>query len=235
MSDGRRPLGRRPPTDDLHVQKYGLTLQTVPDTPTPVVLGINWYQNFDAPQSINVHGKMQWWIGLEQDWGSIRGGHAICVKPDGITDTAGWVSFYDQGNEGACVGFSESRMMSQLNRKRYDAEWLYHQAQKSDEWPGEDYDGTSVRAGFDVLRTIGHRRKWGPFTLPENINEGISANRWAQNIVEVLACLHDDVNSDSVVLTNSWGKSYPHYVHLPLAALDRLLKEDGEAGIVTDR
>jgi hypothetical protein len=56
------------------------------------------------------------------------------------------------------------------------------------------------------------------------------------NVVEVLACLHDDVNSDSIVLCNSWGKlGYPHYVHLPLAGLDRLLREDGEATVVTDR
>jgi hypothetical protein len=33
---------------------------------------------------------------------------------------------------------------------------LYHQAQLVDEWPGEDYDGTSVRAGFKVLQTQGH-------------------------------------------------------------------------------
>jgi hypothetical protein len=177
MSDSTRPLGRRPPTDDEHIQKYSLTLQTVPDKPTPVVLGLNWYQNFDS-----------------------------------------------------------SRMMSLLNRKRYDAGWLYHEAQRIDEWPGEDYDGTSVRAGMDVLRTEGHRRKFGPLTLPPSLDAGIKENRWATNVVEVLACLHDDVNSDSVILCNSWGKfGYPHYVHLPLDALARLLREDGEATVVTDR
>jgi hypothetical protein len=236
MGELDRPLGRRAPSDWKHVERYGLTLQTVPDKPTPVVLGCVWYSAFDSPQSINVHGKMQWWIGLETDWGSIRGGHAIVVKPDALTDTAGWWSFYDQGNEGACVGFSSSRMMSLLNRKRYDAAWLYHEAQRIDEWPGEDYDGTSVRAGMDVLRTEGHRRKLGPFTLPASLDAGIKENRWATNVVEVLACLHDDVNSDSIVLCNSWGKDgYPHYVHLPLAALDRLLREDGEATVVVDK
>jgi hypothetical protein len=33
---------------------------------------------------------------------------------------------------------------------------LYHEAQKVDEWPGEDYDGTSVRALFKVLKTRGY-------------------------------------------------------------------------------
>jgi hypothetical protein len=231
MSDGARPLGRRPPTDDKHIQQYGLTLQTVPVKPTPVVLGINWYSAFDDPEPIN--GK--YWIGRGQDWGSIRGGHAICVKPASIVDTAGWYTYYDQGNEGSCVGFSSSRMMSLLNRKRYDAEWLYHEAQRLDEWPGEDYDGTSVRAGMDVLRTEGHRRKLGPFTLPVEAGNGISANYWATNVVEVLACLHDDVNGDAVTLVNSWGRSYPHYVHLPLDALARLLREDGEATVAIDK
>jgi hypothetical protein len=235
MSDNTRPLGRRPPTDDVHVQKYSLTLQTVPDKPTPVVLGINWYSRFDDPLDVMINGHKQYWIGLGNEWGSIRGGHAIVIKPDALTDTAGWWSFYDQGDEGACVGFSSSRMMSLLNRKRYDAAWLYHEAQRSDEWPGEDYDGTSVRAAMDVLRTEGHRRKLGPFTLPASLDAGIKENRWCQNVVEVLACLHDDINTESVILTNSWGKSYPHYVHLPLSGLDRLLREDGEATLVTDK
>lgn len=237
MTVHEHPLGRRPPSDDRHIQAYPLTLQTAPAKPTPVVLGINWYSSFDEPQEIRISGYKtpMYWIGLDKDWGYVRGGHAICVKPTMIEDTGGWWSFYDQGNEGACVGFSESRMMSLLNRKRYDAEWLYHEAQQADEWPGDDYDGTSVRAGFDILRTKGHRRIWGPFHLPADLDNGIAANRWAQNVVEVLACLQDDPNSDGITLINSWGRGYPHYVHLPLAGLERLLREDGEAGIVVDR
>jgi hypothetical protein len=33
---------------------------------------------------------------------------------------------------------------------------------------------------------------------------------------------------------NSWGRAYP-LVWLPYAAMERLLKEDGEATLVTDR
>jgi hypothetical protein len=32
---------------------------------------------------------------------------------------------------------------------------LYHWAQAHDEWPGEDYDGTSVRAGQEYLKLVG--------------------------------------------------------------------------------
>lgn len=67
---------------------------------------------------------------------------------------------YDQGNEGACVGYSISGWCSAWDYKQkqytwYDAHWLYREAQKADEWPGEAYSGTSVRAGLDVARHRG--------------------------------------------------------------------------------
>jgi hypothetical protein len=236
MSLREHPLGRREPTDWVHVERYGLTTSLVPTKPTPVVLGINWYSAFDDPTPVpRKGGGFDYWIGREDDWGWLRGGHAICVKPRALSDTYGWYEFYNQGNEGACVGFAISRETSLLNRKRYDAPWLYHEAQKIDEWAGENYDGTSVRAGYDILRTVGHRRKWGPFTMPARLSEGIVENRWATDVMQIMACLQDDPNGYSVVLVNSWGKDYPHYVHLPLEALERLLSENGEAGIVVDR
>src|SRR5437763_9432675 len=73
----------------------------------------------------------------------------------------GYRKRYDQGSEGACVGFASSWMMSILNRRLYDAPWLWNQAKAIDDWPdtnpGDD-NGTSVRAAMDVLRTLGHVR-----------------------------------------------------------------------------
>ena len=69
--------------------------------------------------------------------------------------------FYDQKSQGACVGFGSSWMMSILNRRKYDARWLWDRAKEVDEWtdtnPG-DNQGTSVRAAMDVLRKMGHVR-----------------------------------------------------------------------------
>jgi hypothetical protein len=41
---------------------------------TPVVLGVNWYTNFDKP----VKKGSEWWVG-EGDLGPRRGGHAVCL------------------------------------------------------------------------------------------------------------------------------------------------------------
>jgi len=99
-------------------------------------------------------------------------------------------SKYDQGSEGACVGFSSSWMMSILNRRFYDARWLYLEAQKVDDWPGENYSGTSVRAGMEVLRSVGHKflhnhdHEHAPL-----IEDGIHEYRWATTVDEVRTCI----------------------------------------------
>ena len=162
-----KPLGRRAPTDWRHYEKFPLTAATTPTAPTPVAIGVNWYEDFDNP----VQKGSRYWIGLNpKQLGSVRGGHCVCLEPgdqlDGngevdrlLQDSQSWWDFYDQGREGACVGFGCSRMMSLLNRKRYDARWLWDWAKSTDEWaetnPGDD-QGTSVRAACDILRARGH-------------------------------------------------------------------------------
>ncbi len=225
------PLGRRPPTDWQHVDKYPLTASTAPSRPTPVVIGVNWYVEFDNPvKDADGHS----WIARDAKLTKIRGGHCVCLKPRGTNDPDAWRNFYDQGSEGACMGFGSSRMMSQLNRKTYDGFWLYHEAQKIDEWPGEAYDGTSVRAALDVLRTVGHCELKDGTTSPPALVEGIKANRWARSVDDVLQTLGYG-GLDYVDVLNSWGRGYPHLTRMPAKVLERLWKEDGEVGLVTDR
>jgi hypothetical protein len=228
-----KPLGRRLPTDFDHMDKYPMLMSAMPSKPVPVPIGVNWYSDFDTPKLKND----KWWIGLDhKKLGSIRGGHCVCLKPPSLTDPASWWHFYDQGSEGACVGFGESRMMSLMNRKRYDARWLYHQAQLSDEYPDTPpAEGTSVRAGCDILRKLGHAtigRNGLPG--PPSLAEGIKVNRWAKSVDEVLQALGIP-GWKSVPILNSWGSIYPHIVNMPLETLGRLLNEDGEMAIVTDR
>lgn len=101
----------------------------------------------------------------------------------------------DQGNEGACVGFSwaqeiAARPWPDKNITDDYAIAIYRWAQQNDQWPGEDYDGTSVLAGAkavnewlnriieyrwafgidDVARTIAYR---GPVVLGINWYTGM--------------------------------------------------------------
>jgi hypothetical protein len=222
------PLGRRVPTDDEHIRRYPLT--TAPSEAVPVTIGVNWYSNFDNPVR---DSRGRWWVG-RGPLGSIRGGHCVCLPPADIVDSRSWHGFYDQGREGACVGFGSSRMMSLLNRKRYDARWLWNRAKEVDEWPdtnpGDD-NGTSVRAAMDVLRGEGHKPWQGAGTVKPG--EGIAANRWARTVDEVLGALRS--YEGAVPFLNSWGTSYPRRAWMPLETLQRLLDEDGEATVVVDR
>lgn len=75
----------------------------------------------------------------------------------------------DQGREGACVGYGwtaealSTPIAVDLNRVRADvprdpeafARYIYHTAQKVDEWEGEYYEGTSVLAGAKAMMGAG--------------------------------------------------------------------------------
>lgn len=228
-----RGLGRVEPTDWKHVEKYPLTAYPV-DAPTPMVMGTNWYSKFDNPTK-DSNGR--WFLSKEANLGYVRGGHAYCLKPAKLTDTQGWWEWYDQGYTGECVGFSVSRMMSLINRYRYQGEWLYMRATERDPWPDNDLDpnaGTSVGSALEVLKDLGHVRK--AWTEP-NISEGITAFRWATTVDEIHATIKMPLADSlgAVPFLNSWGTYYPHITWMPDETLDRLLHEYGEAGTVTDR
>jgi hypothetical protein len=239
-------LGRRAPTDWEHVDRYPLTAETVPPRPTPVVIGVRWYVEFDKPV---IDSQGHYWIARDGKLTTVRGGHCVCLKPRNTSDLVTWWDFYDQGHEGACVGFGCSRMMSLLNRQKYLARWLWDRAKSVDDWPetnpGDD-DGTSVRAALDILRTEGHVRyeasmkplqtDWRKRDELVGVGEeGIKANRWATSIDDVLATLNY-TGLDFVDILNSWGsRGYPHLVRMPATVLERLRTEDGEVAVVTDR
>lgn len=234
-----QPLGRRTPPDWKHVERYPLRALTAAARPTivPVSFGTNWYSGMDEPQKVG----NRYFIGRSGNLGSIRGGHCYCLKPPAVTDLIAWWAFYDQGAEGACVGFGESRMMTLLNRKRYDAQRLYLRAQEVDEFadtpPGE---GTSVRAGLDVLKDEGgivyNARLKSDVTYMPVKAEGISAFRWATTWDEVRATLGVADNYNAVPFLNSWGRSgFPHITWMTDELGERLLSEEGEAGLITDR
>ncbi len=66
----------------------------------------------------------------------------------------------DQGQEGACVGFACTHRRNgrprSFNFDDIEAHEIYQRAQQLDEWPGENYQGTSVLAGMKA----GTERGW---------------------------------------------------------------------------
>jgi hypothetical protein len=231
-------LGRKVPKDFTHVEKYPLRLGTIeaPTKPVPVISGVNWYRDFDKP--IWKPGDRKFWVGLNsKSLGSIRGGHCICIPHKTSLDLPQWYSYYDQGEEGACVGFGSSRAMSLLNRKMYNARWWWNIAKDNDEWPethSGDNEGTSVRAAMDIGRTLGIAKK--DKTTPI-IDEGISANRWARRIDDAFSVLQNPLYQKlgAMPFFNNWGKEYPHIVWMPCETWSRLMDEDGEFTMFTDR
>lgn len=70
----------------------------------------------------------------------------------------------DQGQEGACTGFSATNFLNAepiMGRLGNDYAFeVYKRAQQLDEWPGEDYDGSSVNAACKVLRERGFIKEY---------------------------------------------------------------------------
>ncbi len=123
-------------------------------------------------------------------------------------------AWYNQGNEGACVGFGTSQsltiQMSMLSGHlmKYDAEWLYLQAQLVDEWPETPpEEGSSVRAAMDVLRKIGAMLVRYGHKLP---GEGIASNQWATTVDEMRTAI---ANGQPVTLGINWYDNFDNPVH----------------------
>lgn len=76
----------------------------------------------------------------------------------------------DQGDEPACVGFAWKQFLQTTPRRTLvgpSGQVIYQEAQHVDEWEGNAYAGTSVRAGAKVLTSRGHLTEyiWG-FDVP---------------------------------------------------------------------
>ena len=80
----------------------------------------------------------------------------------------------DQKSEGACTGFAVAAAINLLNQgaKReieVSARMLYEMAKRNDEWPGESYDGSSIRGAINGWKNMGvcEDSKW-PYRVGAN-------------------------------------------------------------------
>ena len=123
------------------------------------------------------------------------------VVPQGIRKNKLWRvgPILDQGQEGACVGFGwtaevlATPVAVDLNKVKaavpHDptafAQYVYHTAKTLDEWPGENYDGTSVLAGAKAIVGAGFMKEY----------------RWAFGIDDVIDAI---IHKGPVVLGIEW-------------------------------
>ena len=66
----------------------------------------------------------------------------------------------DQKSEGACTGFAVAAAINVLNQKAdreviVSPRMLYEMARRNDEWPGEEYDGSSLRGAINGWKNMG--------------------------------------------------------------------------------
>jgi hypothetical protein len=72
----------------------------------------------------------------------------------------------DQQSEGACVGHGvvgaivSSPIRVALPHPQQTAFGMYYGSRRIDQWPGEDYSGTSVNAGMKLARELGLISEW---------------------------------------------------------------------------
>jgi hypothetical protein len=80
-----------------------------------------------------------------------------------LSDTLGHhtgTEILNQGQEGACTGFACAAVIDQLNARRgsdfrASSRMLYEMARRHDEWPGENYDGSSCRGVIRGWKNMG--------------------------------------------------------------------------------
>ncbi len=85
----------------------------------------------------------------------------------------------DQGQEGACTGFGEENVRAFTPHPAKDvsndtARRVYIEARKQDEWPGEDYDGSSVNGAMKAARLFGWVKSWHWAYGVDEVKHGLS-------------------------------------------------------------
>jgi hypothetical protein len=161
------------------------------------------------------------------------------LEPDAPLATRTWEcgTYLDQGSEGACVGHGWAHEAAArphvIKVTEQDAMDIYHRAQQLDEWPGEDYEGTSVLA--DVLRSLSQH---GPVVLGITWKSGM----WDTDAHGMIHATGDDVGghcilarginvrSRTVLLHQSWGPKWGVHgtARLPWDDLGDRLDNQGE-------
>ncbi|QBQ74839.1 hypothetical protein [Caudovirales GX15bay] len=171
----------------------------------------------------------------------------------------------DQRNEGACVGFSVAHEIAARPKVSIAnaalAHRIYVRARELDEWPGEDYEGTSVLGGMKAALEAGYfgEYRWA-FGLDDLVlalgykGPAVLGVVWRRGMMEPDSAgyLHNhgdilgghailargvSVKKQYVLLHNSWGPDWGNNgtAKVSFDDLEALLDDDGEACIPVQR
>jgi hypothetical protein len=170
--------------------------------------------------------------------------------------------FGDQQETPHCVGFGWSHWLHCAPIVNWlDPDGIYHYAKFVDEWKGEAYDGTSVRAGAKVLHHLGLIESYAfatdlPTTIYTLLEKGpvVIGVNWYEGMFQTDAegLIHatgSDLGGHCVVLTGinldrglvrgkqSWGLDWGinGRFWLPLDDLNKLMRAQGEICLAVER
>lgn len=168
----------------------------------------------------------------------------------------------DQGNVGACTGFSVAHEAAAVpvvvpGITNEVAMQVYKRAQQLDQWPGEDYEGSSVlaamKAGIERRWYKSYRWAFGESDLAlaiSYIGPAVLGIPWCAGMMELdenglitvtgelvgehaILCNGYNATKKLYKLHNSWGAGWGinGECYVRAADMKKLLKENGEACI----
>jgi hypothetical protein len=173
----------------------------------------------------------------------------------------------DQGDTPECVGYAwahwiEDGPITHINENHpvISPDLIYTEAQRVDEWPGEDYDGTSVRGAAKYLRSAGKIKSYyWAFDLQTLINTVLTqgpvvvGTYWytdmfypnVAGLIKVKGSIEGghayvingvDVNNKLFRIKNSWGKSWGKkgFAFISFSDMNKLIKNQGEICIAIE-